>query len=92
MSEENKIPIAWDVTTPIAWKVIQDTEKGPVVWGTFDTEEELLKFMKYMLRSCSAGALVDAFRVREIYASHKDEGFMAYAAFLGLGDGKGVKE
>lgn len=47
--------------------------------------------MKYMLKSCSAGALVDAFRVREYYAEFEDCDFMAYAAFLGLGDGKGVK-
>lgn len=83
MNERNKVPTAW--------KVIQNTENGPVVWGTFETEEELLKFMKYMLKSCSAGALVDAFRVREYYAEFEDCDFMAYAAFLGLGDGKGVK-
>lgn len=71
---------------PTAWKVIQNTENGPVVWGTFETEEELLKFMKYMLKSCSAGALVDAFRVREYYSEFEDCDFMAYAAFLGLGD------
>lgn len=77
---------------PTAWKVVQDTENGPVVWGTFESEEELLKFMKYMLKSCSADALVDAFQVREFYVEYEEHGFMAYAAFLGLGDGKGVKE
>lgn len=78
--------------TPIAWKVIQDTEKGPVVWGTFETEDELLKFMKYMIRSCGTRALDESFRVREIYANHVDTSFLAYAAFLGLGDGKEVSK
>ena len=77
---------------PSAWKVIQDTEKGPVTWGTFDTEEELLKFMKYMIKNCRNNALADVFRVREIFLEHEDNNFMAYAAFLGMGDGKGMNE
>ena len=81
MSEKEKMPCAW--------KVIQDTVKGPVVWGTFETEEELLKFMKCYIRICNAGAF-ESFRVRELYMEFKDIDFMAYAAFLGLGDGKEV--
>lgn len=77
---------------PTSWKVVQDTENGPVVWGTFESEEELLKFMKYMVKSCSANALADAFRIREMYLEYEDHDFMAYAAFLGLGDRKEVKE
>lgn len=77
--------------TPFSWKVVQDTEKGPVVWGTFNTEEELLKFMKYMIKNCRNDALAESFRVRELYLDFEDSDFMAYAAFLGLGDRKEVK-
>jgi len=84
MSEKEKMPFCW--------KVIQDTGGGPVVWGTFNNEEELLKFMKYMTKNCRNDALADSFRVREIYLEYVDNNFMAYAAFLGLGDRKEVKE
>lgn len=84
MSERDK--------TPFSYKVVQDTENGPVVWGTFNNEEELLKFMKYMVKNCRNDALAKSFRVRELYLDYEDNDFMAYAAFLGLGDGKGVSK
>ena len=71
---------------------MQDTEKGLVVWGTFESEEELLKFMKYMIKNCRNDALAESFRVREMYLEYEDHDFMAYGAFLGLGDGKGVSK
>ncbi len=69
--------------SPFAFKVIQNTESGPLVWGTFDTEEELMKFMKYLVKSAKTESLKE-FRVREIYLDFTDEDFLAYAAFLGV--------
>ena len=71
--------------------MIQETENGPIVWGTFNTTDELSEFLQYMLKATSEGAMKD-FKVSEIYLEREDHDLYAYAAFLGLGDGKEVKE
>lgn len=76
-------------TLPALFKVIQETENGPVVWGTFNTTDELSDFLRYMLKSTGHGAMKD-FKVSEIYLEREDHDLYTYAAFLGLGDRKEV--
>ena len=73
------------------YKVIQETDNGPIVWGTFNTTDELSSFLEYMLHATREDAMKD-FKVCEIYLEREDHDLYAYAAFLGLGDGKGVSK
>lgn len=76
-------------TLPALFKVIQETKDGPVVWGTFNTTDELSDFLRYMLKATGRGSMKD-FKVCEIYLEREDHDLYTYAAFLGLGDGKEV--
>ena len=69
--------------------MIQETENGPVVWGTFNTTDELSDFLRYMLKATGPNAMKD-FKVCEIYLEREDHDLYTYAAFLGLGDRKEV--